>query len=170
MNALRQRILEAMPEILQIIDNGNGGPDPADIGDFRRTIVSAIRRIAELEIMPAHQERANLDRATSHLTQARKLLEETRHYEVIDDLIMTLQASKPKASGWTVANRKRLAAMMAFDLLEICGGDKMPTGTNGGRYHRQPAVTQPWGSPAICMSSARNTSSPARPMGLSFRQ
>ena len=75
--ALRQRIIDAMPEIEEIIDNENRGIGTGgECCDVRPAVVWSIKGIAELKTMTASEERAKLEKAAERLRQAKKLLEE----------------------------------------------------------------------------------------------
>jgi hypothetical protein len=143
MSTLRRRILEAMPDILKIIANEKRGMGTGGDGEVRPAVVRSIRKIAELETMTASEERARLVKAAKLLERSKKLLAEARPFSLIRGLdaalteVEAMRKSKPRGSGRTEANRKRLAAQSACDLLIDLGGvGHMPTLYRDGPYVR----------------------------------
>ena len=151
MNALQQRIIEAMPEILEIIGNENRGPGIGGDSDFRPYVVRCIERIAELETVPPFRVRRGLDSVAQDAKRLelslRKLpLSIQPKIGVDKNLLASLgglasaPASGPKAKeGKAGAKRKRLAAEAACDLLLDFGGEPV-TLTRPGPYIKLSAL------------------------------
>ena len=142
MSTLRQRILDAMPEILLLVANEQRGIGTGGDGDFRHLVVEGIRRIAELDGTTPYRLRQARNRVAKDAKRLQLSLKklppaaQAGNQDGLDWLSrLAAQADNvPEAKkGKAPTHRKQLAASLACDLLLDYGGHT-PTLTKGGPY------------------------------------
>ena len=137
-STLRQRVIDEMLAIQELIasehrSRGMGGDD-----DFRPSIVWHIVRIAELETMPPSRARKAFERIAKDEKRLKASLEKLppRARRLVGLEVKGLDDAEryvKKETGRTAANRKRLAAEVAHDLI-LDYGSVVPTLTKDEPY------------------------------------
>jgi hypothetical protein len=137
-SSLRQRIIDKMQKILELIATEDRHRHLCSDVDFRRTIVWHIKTIAELETMPPSRARRAFDRVAKDVKRLKASLASlppSAHHLVdveVKGLDVALSQVKNE-TGRTATVRKRLAAEAAFDLIADHGSYPM-TLTPDGPY------------------------------------